>query len=52
MEAQDNNSILKAQEICKEHSEIIKHWENGPDPFKRALAKTIIEAAGGAIHAN
>lgn len=36
-----------AQETQQLHPEIVNHWLNGTDPFKRAMAKTILEAAGG-----
>lgn len=36
-----------AQETQELHPEIVSHWLNGTDPFKRAMAKTILEAAGG-----
>lgn len=36
-----------ARETQELHPEIVSHWLNGTDPFKRAMAKTILEAAGG-----
>jgi hypothetical protein len=35
-----------AKETQDHNPEIIDHWLNGTDPFKRAMAKTILEAAG------
>jgi hypothetical protein len=33
-----------AQEIQAKHSEILEHWLNGSDPYKIAMAKTILAA--------
>ena len=37
-----------AKETRAMHPEIIDHWLKGSDLYKRAMAKTIIEAAGEA----
>lgn len=34
-----------AKETQDHNQEIINHWLNGTDPFKRAMARTILEAA-------
>ncbi|MPM79004.1 hypothetical protein SDC9_126020 [bioreactor metagenome] len=36
-----------ARETQELHPEIISHWMNSNDPFRRAMAKTILEASGG-----
>ena len=35
-----------AQETHSQHPEIINNWLNGTDPYKRAMARTILEATG------
>ena len=39
-----------AGECYKEHPEIINHWNEGKDPFKRAMAIRIIDVAGGVVN--
>lgn len=41
-----NKSLpIKAKEICERYQSVIESWKNGTDPFERALAATLIEAA-------
>jgi hypothetical protein len=35
-----------AKEIQNLHPEILQHWLNSTDPFRRAMSRTILEAAG------
>jgi len=35
-----------AKQTQSQNPEILKNWLNGTDPYRRAMAKTIMEAAG------
>lgn len=35
-----------AKETKDQHPEILKNWLNGTDPYKRAVARTILETVG------
>jgi|GEM_PF-3303269 len=38
------NSLAEAVEKYKD---VVKMWSEGSDPFKKALAETVLEAVGG-----
>jgi hypothetical protein len=41
---------LWAKETQDQHKEVLEHWLNGTDLYKKAMAATILEAAGVAQH--
>lgn len=46
LQSQNKHFIIKAEELCENYSDIIRHWEVSSDIFKRSLALTILQAAG------
>ena len=45
----DKSLSTWAAKCYKEYPEIINHWNEGNDPFKRAMAIRIIDVAGGVV---
>jgi hypothetical protein len=39
---------LWAKETHNQHPDILEHWLNDTNPYKRAMARTILEASGTA----
>lgn len=38
-------------EVVEKYKDIMKIWSEGSDPFKKALAETVLEACKGGIEA-